>query len=105
MLGGIAMALDEKLRTTQVDDLFNAILKIETPEEAYKFFEDLCTIAEIRSMAQRWAVARKLDAGETYIDIAAETGASTATISRVKRYLEYGADGYRLVLDRMKTNF
>ncbi len=96
------MALDEKLRTDQLDDLFDAILKVEDREEAYKFFEDLCTVAEIKSMAQRWAVARKLDAGETYIDIATETGASTATISRVKRYLEYGADGYRLMLDRAK---
>lgn len=95
------MAGDEKLRTEQVNDLFDAILKLKTREEAYKFFEDLCTVAEIKSMAQRWAVARKLDRGETYIDIAAETGASTATISRVKRYLEYGADGYRLVLDRV----
>lgn len=98
------MALDEKLRTGQVDDLFDAVLKLKTREEAYKFFEDLCTIAEIKSMAQRWAVARKLDFGETYIDIATETGASTATISRVKRYLEYGADGYRLILDRMKSD-
>jgi len=96
------VALDEKLRTQQVEDLFEAILRLESKEEAYKFFEDLCTIAEIKSMAQRWAVAKKLDAGETYIDIATETGASTATISRVKRYLEYGADGYRLVLDRLK---
>ncbi|MBS3909290.1 MAG: helix-turn-helix domain-containing protein [Actinobacteria bacterium] len=96
------MALDERIKTEQIDDLFEAILKLKTKEEAYKFFEDLSTIAEIKSMAQRWAVARKLDAGETYIDIATETGASTATISRVKRYLEYGADGYRLVLDRMK---
>ena len=98
------MALDEKLRTEQVDDLFDAVLKLKTREEAYKFFEDLCTIAEIKSMAQRWAVAKKLDFGETYIDIATETGASTATISRVKRYLEYGADGYRLILDRMKSD-
>ena len=96
------MALDERIKTEQIDDLFAAILKLKTKDEAYRFFEDLCTIAEIKSMAQRWAVARKLDSGETYIDIATETGASTATISRVKRYLEYGADGYRLVLDRMK---
>lgn len=98
------MALDERLMTEQVDDIFEAILKLKTREEVYRFFEDLCTIAEIKSMAQRWAVARKLDAGETYIDIATETGASTATISRVKRYLEYGADGYRLVLDRFKND-
>lgn len=96
------MALDNRLRTEQIDDLFDAMLKIETREEAYRFFEDLCTIAEVKSLAQRWAVAKKLDAGETYVDIATETGASTATISRVKRYLEYGADGYRLVLDRLK---
>jgi TrpR-related protein YerC/YecD len=98
-----AMSVDDKLKTDQVDDLFNAILHLKTKEEAYKFFEDLCTVAEIKSMAQRWAVARKLDSGETYVDIATETGASTATISRVKRYLEYGADGYRLVLDRVKN--
>lgn len=97
------MALDERLRTGQVDDLFEAVLHLKTREEAYRFFEDLCTVAEIKSMAQRWAVAKKLDAGETYIDIATETGASTATISRVKRYLEYGADGYRLALDRIKN--
>ncbi|HEY3374593.1 MAG TPA: YerC/YecD family TrpR-related protein [Candidatus Aquicultor sp.] len=96
------MSVDDKIKTDQVDDLFEAILKLKTRDEVYKFLEDLCTIAEIKSMAQRWAVARKLDAGETYIDIATDTGASTATISRVKRYLEYGADGYRLILDRME---
>ncbi|MEW5706245.1 MAG: YerC/YecD family TrpR-related protein [Actinomycetota bacterium] len=98
------MAVNERLRTKQIDDLFEAILRLENKEEAYKFFEDLCTVAEIKSMAQRWAVARKLDAKETYTDIATETGASTATISRVKRYLEYGADGYRLILDRLKSS-
>jgi TrpR-related protein YerC/YecD len=96
------VSVDDKIKTDQVDDLFEAILKLKTRDEVYKFLEDLCTIAEIKSMAQRWAVARKLDAGETYIDIATDTGASTATISRVKRYLEYGADGYRLILDRME---
>lgn len=96
------MAIDERIKTDQVDDLFDAILSLKDRKEAYKFFEDLCTIAEIKSMAQRWAVAKKLAAGETYQDIAQDTGASTATISRVKRYLEYGADGYRLVLERIK---
>ncbi|HHP50322.1 MAG TPA: hypothetical protein ENM97_00100 [Moorella mulderi] len=89
-------------RDPQVDELFRAILTLENLEECYRFFEDLCTTAEIRAMAQRLAVARCLREGMTYAAIAATTGASTATISRVKRFLYYGADGYKLVLDRLE---
>lgn len=91
----------EKLKDPQVDELFRAVLALETLDECYSFFEDLCTTAEIKAMAQRLAVARLLRQGITYTAIATETGASTATISRVKRFLHYGADGYKLILDRL----
>lgn len=94
------MPSDERLRGRDIDALFEAVLLLKNPDECYRFFEDLCTVGELRSMAQRWAVARKLASGESYSDIALETGASTATISRVKRFLDYGADGYRLMLER-----
>jgi len=96
------MPVDDRLKSPATDELFRAILQLDGVDECYAFFEDLCTINEIKAMAQRLAVAEKLDAGEHYTDIAAETGASTATISRVKRCLYYGADGYRLVLNRLK---
>lgn len=92
-----------RLKSPDVDNLFAAMLKLETVEECYIFFEDLCTAAEIKSMAQRLEVARSLDRGDSYSDIAKATGASTATISRVKRYLNYGSDGYRLILKRLKN--
>ncbi|MHB1627703.1 MAG: YerC/YecD family TrpR-related protein [Bacilli bacterium] len=95
------MQLD-KLRDREVDQLFEAILKLETVEECYHLFDDLCTVGEVQSLAQRLEVARMLREGKTYSHIEAETGASTATISRVKRCLNYGADGYTLVLDRLK---
>ncbi len=95
------MPVNEKLRDAATDAFFAAILALRTPEECYRFFEDVATIGEIKALAQRWAVARMLDAGHTYDDIVAATGASTATISRVKKCLQYGADGYRLVLDRL----
>ena len=90
-----------KIQNEQADRLMEAMLHLNTREEAYCFFEDLCTIAEIRSMAQRLEVATLLRRGITYHEIAARTGASTATISRVNRALTYGADGYRRVLDRL----
>lgn len=96
------MPVNEKLRDPQVDRLFEAILSLQTIEECYRFFEDIATIGEIKAFAQRLEVARMLDAGMTYEDIVAATGASTATISRVKKCLHYGADGYRLVLGRAK---
>jgi TrpR-related protein YerC/YecD len=90
-----------KLRGKELDQLFNAILSLQDLEECYRFFDDLCTINEIQSLAQRLEVARMLQEGKTYHKIETETGASTATISRVKRCLNYGNDAYQLVLDRV----
>ncbi|MGR3762548.1 YerC/YecD family TrpR-related protein [Rossellomorea sp. NS-SX7] len=90
-----------KLRGKELDQLFNAILSLQDMEECYRFFDDLCTINEIQSLAQRLEVARMLQEGKTYHKIETETGASTATISRVKRCLNYGNDAYQLVLDRV----
>lgn len=92
--------VNQKLRDDLTDQLCRAILSLDTMEECYQFFEDICTIGELRAMAQRLDVARMLYAGSTYDDIVAHTGASTATISRVKRCLNYGADGYTLVLEK-----
>ena len=78
--------------------------KLQTVEDCYDFFEDLCTIAELRAMVQRFQVARMLDEGRIYSDIVQETGASTATISRVNKCLVYGSDGYRKMLDRLKED-
>lgn len=96
------MQLD-KLRDRALDQLFEAILKLDTMEECYQFFDDLCTVGEIKSLAQRLEVARMLKRGFTYHQIETETGASTATISRVKRCLHYGSDGYAMVLERIKA--
>ena len=93
--------VNPKLRGPLTDHLFRAVLQLRTVEECYRFFEDLCTIGEVKALAQRFEVARMLDAGNTYEEIAARTGASSATISRVGRFLDYGADGYALVLKRM----
>ncbi|MGE5653284.1 MAG: YerC/YecD family TrpR-related protein [Bacillota bacterium] len=90
-----------KFADKDVDQLFRAILTLESIEECYRFFEDLCTINEIQSLAQRLEVARMLKVGYTYTHIEEKTGASTATISRVKRCLNYGADGYQTVLARL----
>lgn len=92
---------EPKIRNTQTDLLMKAILTLKNEEDAYRFFEDLCTIPEIKSISQRLEVAYLLDRKETYQKIADETGASSATISRVNRSLIYGADGYRRVLDAM----
>lgn len=89
-------------RDPLIDRLFDAILLLENRDECYRFFEDICTIGEVQSMAQRLKVAEMLQADNTYTDISKETGASTATISRVKRFLDYGADGYKLILKRLK---
>lgn len=91
----------KKLNDKTVDQLFEAVLTLETLEECYIFFDDLCTVNEIESLAQRLEVARMLRKGNTYSQIEAETGASTATISRVKRCLNYGNDGYKLALERL----
>lgn len=84
------------------DQLFEAILRLQSVEECYMFFEDIATVGELKALSQRLAVARMIDEGKTYEEIVAETGASTATISRVKKCLYFGADGYRLVLERGK---
>ncbi len=86
-----------------LDRLFDAVLTLRDRGECYRFFEDLCTVEELRAMALRLRVAELLAAGRTYAEIAAETGMSSATISRVKRFLAYGADGYRLVLERLAS--
>lgn len=96
------MPVNDKLRDEATDRLFEAVLTLGTVEECYRFFEDIATIGEIKALAQRLEVAKMLDAGYTYEDIVDKTGASTATISRVKKCLHYGADGYRLVLERIK---
>jgi len=96
------MGYESKIKDRFLDELFEAILLLKNEEECYRFFEDICTVAELKSLAQRLAVAKMLDSEQTYTAIAEETGASTATISRVKRSLNYGADGYRLILDRLK---
>ena len=87
-------------RSEETDELFKAILSLETIDECYSFFDDLCTVPELKSFSQRYKVAKLLLEGKVYSDIVAETGASTATISRVNRSLAYGADGYRLVFEK-----
>jgi len=95
--------LTSRLKDPLLDRLFEAMLCLESSDECYRFFEDICTVAELKSLAQRLEVAKMLEASRTYSEIAEKTGASTATISRVKRSLNYGADGYKLVLDRLKS--
>ena len=94
--------MSKDVHTAAVDSLFEAILCLENKEECYQFFEDVCTINELLSMSQRFVVARMLMDDCTYLEIAEKTGASTATISRVNRSLNYGKDGYDLVLKRMQ---
>lgn len=93
---------NSKLKDPFIDKLFEAVLLLENQEECYRFFEDICTVNELKSIAQRLEVAKMLAEDRTYTDIANETGASTATISRVKRCLNYGADGYKLILEKLK---
>jgi len=95
------VAYESRLRHPSVDRLFQAILSLRDVDECYRFFEDLCTIREVRAMAQRFEVARMLAQGYTYDAIVEATGMSTATISRIRRFLDYGADGYRLALERL----
>lgn len=94
------MAVESKLKSPELDALFSLILTLETVEECYLFFEDICTVNEIRAIGQRLAAAKMLRAGVTYQEIAQTLGASTATISRVNRALGYGTGGYQLLLDR-----
>ncbi len=90
-----------RLRDPHVDQLCRAFLALRSVEECYRFLDDVCTVAEIKALAARLEVARLLAAGKTYDEIVRRIGASSATISRVRRFLEYGADGYRLVLERL----
>jgi TrpR-related protein YerC/YecD len=95
--------MNKKIRTESVDHLFDAIMALNSRDECYEFFEDLCTVNEILSLSQRFEVATMLRRHETYLRIAEQTGASTATISRVNRSLNYGNDGYDMVLDRIEN--
>lgn len=87
-----------------LDFLFNAVLKLENLEECYDFFEDLCTVQELKSLSQRIVVAKMLSEKSVYTDIVNETGASTATISRVNRSLQYGSDGYDRIFKRLEES-
>ncbi len=91
-----------KKNAYEQEDLFEAILALQNKEECQRFFEDLCTISEMSAMAQRLEVAKLLREKKTFQEVVAKTGASTTTISRVNRCLQYGSEGYRLVLDRIE---
>ena len=88
-------------RTQDVDELIAALLRLDTADDAAAFLRDLCTLGELRDLAQRWAVVRRLDGGEHYAAISRETGASTATITRIASWLNHGEGGYREALDRL----
>lgn len=94
--------MNKKIKTDAVDHLFEGVLTLKDKNECYSFFEDLCTVNELLSLSQRFEVATMLKDHKTYLEIAERTGASTATISRVNRSLNYGNDGYELVFDRIK---
>ncbi len=95
--------MNSKIKDKNTDFLFDAILTLKTPEECYQFFEDLCTVSELRALSQRIVVAKMLNEKRVYSDIVAATGASTATISRVNRSLIYGCDAYNMVFSRMNA--
>lgn len=90
-------------RTPNLAALFDSILRLETREEAERFFRDLCTLGELHDMAQRWAVVRMLDDGLHYAEISRLTGASTATITRIASWLNHGEGGYRTMLDKLRS--
>lgn len=94
--------MNKKIKSPETDYLFQAVLTLKTVEECYAFFEDVCTVNELQSIAQRFEVAAMLRKKNTYLEIAQKTGASTATISRVNRSLTFGNDGYELAFNRMK---
>ena len=93
--------MSKQIRTEATDLLFDAILSLKDTAECYTFFEDICTINELMSLSQRFEVAKMLREQKTYLEIAEKTGASTATISRVNRSLNYGNDGYDMVFERI----
>ena len=96
------MAYDSKFKSPELDELFDGILTLENREDCYRFFEDICTVNEIRAISQRLQVAKLLNQKKTYSEIEKETKASTATISRINKCIAYGADGYRRVLERLE---
>ena len=91
-------------RTPDAEALFSAVLRLESLDEAGRFFRDLCTLSELHDMAQRWAVVRLLDSGKHYAEISRETGASTATITRIASWLNHGEGGYRAILDKSRAS-
>ncbi len=93
--------MSDKMRDEQTDNLFRAVLSLNNIDECYAFFEDLCTVSELREMAKRLTAARMLNNNYIYSDISEKTGLSTATISRVNRCLKYGNDGYAEILRRL----
>ena len=94
--------MNSKMKDEYLDNLFEAILTLETPEECYNFFGDLCTVLELKSLSQRYQVAKMLSELHVYSDIVKETGVSAATISHVNRSINYGNDGYAVVFERLK---
>ena len=97
----IAVSVNEKLKDGLHDQLFEAVLQLKSLEECYEFFEDICTVQEMKAISARLEVARMLRAGDIYEDIVKKTGASTATVSRIKRCLNYGTGGYDKIMERM----
>lgn len=89
-------------RTPDADALVDALLRLETADEARRFLRDLCTLGELHDMAQRWAVVRQLNEGVHYAEISRRTGASTATITRIASWLNHGEGGYQMMLDRVQ---
>jgi len=96
------MAYESKFKREDLDELFKAIMALESEEDCYRFFEDICTVNEIHAIAQRWQVAKLLSEKKTYSEIEEITKASTATISRINKCLVYGADGYQRIIERLK---
>ncbi len=92
---------DSKVKSDETDELYKAIMSLQSQEECYRFFDDLCTFGEIKAMAQRFHVAKLLEEGKTFTQISEEIGASTATITRVNKCVTYGSGGYKLVLERL----
>lgn len=95
------MGYESKFKSEEMEEFFSAILALETPEDCYRFFEDICTVNELHSISQRLQVAKLLAEHKTYHEIEEMTKASTATISRVNKCLVYGADGYKMILERL----
>jgi TrpR-related protein YerC/YecD len=98
------MTYDNRLKDSATDALFEAILLLRDVDECYRFFQDIATVSELKALAQRLEVAKLLESDVTYLKIEELTGASSATISRVKRSLDYGANGYTLILERVKQS-